>query len=66
MSLSLARWLHAWRQCERAPVIEPVHRTPLDQDVLRASDSIGLDGAPSMVFIDTMPPYSHALDRPSA
>jgi len=30
-----------------------------------ASDALGLDGAPSMVFHDAMPAYSRAIDRPA-
>ncbi|HTP72934.1 MAG TPA: hypothetical protein VML58_12000 [Burkholderiaceae bacterium] len=42
---------------------------PLDQllaggDVW-ASDALGLDGAPSMVFRGAMPAYSPAIDRPA-
>lgn len=34
-------------------------------DDFHASDSLGLDGAPSMVFDHTMPPYSRDIDRPA-
>lgn len=66
ISSSLARWLRAQVERDRAPVFEQVNSTWLDSDAFRASDSMGLDGAPSMVFVDTMPAYSPAIDRPSA
>jgi hypothetical protein len=66
ISSSLARWLRAQGERDRAAVFERVNSTQLDSDAFRASDSIGLDGAPSMVFVDTMPTYSPAIDRPSA
>jgi len=42
---------------------EHIDSSVLQAGAFRASDSIGLDGAPSMVFLDTMPTYSRALDR---
>ena len=30
----------------------------------RTAEPIGVDGAPAMVFTDSMPPYSTGLDRP--
>ena len=67
MSSPLRSLLRAWRRhADRAAVFEQVDSKLLQGDALRASDSMGLDGAPSMVFLDAMPPYSHAIDRPSA
>jgi hypothetical protein len=44
---------------------EHVDSSALQGGAFRASDSIGLDGAPSMVFLDTMPTCSSAIDHPS-
>jgi hypothetical protein len=45
---------------------EHIDSSALQAGAFRASDSIGLDGAPSMVFLDTMPTYSRDIDRPSS
>ena len=66
MSSPLRSLLRAWRRhADRAAVFEQVDSKLLQGDAFRASDSAGLDGAPSMVFLDAMPPYSRAIDRPS-
>jgi hypothetical protein len=62
---SFGCWLRAWGQREPAAPAR-VESSPLDPDMFRALDSIGLDGAPSMVFDNTMPLYAQAVDRPSA
>lgn len=63
---SLVRTLHAGRRTvDGTAVFEHVDSRLLDSTGFRVSDSIGLDGAPSMVFYDTMPPYSRDIDRPS-
>lgn len=66
MSWPLARLLPAFRNADAAPVFEQVDGALLDDQAFRVSDSMGLDGAPSMVFVGAMPPYSRAIDRPSA
>jgi hypothetical protein len=43
---------------------ERVDSAALEVGGFRASDSMGLDGAPAMVFTDNMPAYSYAIDRP--
>lgn len=44
---------------------EHVDSSALQGGAFRASDSLGLDGAPSLVFLDTTPTDSSAIDRPS-
>ena len=63
---SLMRMVGALRRrADRAALYEHVDSALLDVDAFRASDSMGLDGAPSMVFVNAMPPYARSLDRPS-
>jgi hypothetical protein len=45
---------------------EHVDSSALQGGAFRASDSLGLDGAPSMVFLHAMPTYSRAIDRLSS
>jgi hypothetical protein len=42
---------------------EHIDSSALQSGAFRASDSLGLDGAPSIVFLDTMPTASSAIDR---
>ena len=58
MTALLTRAGFAWRDADRAAIIEPVVSATRDDDGLCDSSSFGVDGAPSMVFLDTMP---HAL-----
>jgi len=46
--------------------LECVDTAQLAPDDLRASGSMGLDMAPSMIFSDTMPAYAHHIDRPAS
>jgi hypothetical protein len=63
---SLARTLRSGRgSADRAAVFEHVDSRLLDGGGFRASESIGLDGAPSMAFHDAMPPYAPDIDQPS-
>ena len=66
ISSPLTYLLRAWRRnADRPAVFEHVDSKLLECDTFGVSDSMGLDGAPSMAFLDAMPPYSHAIDRPS-
>jgi hypothetical protein len=67
ISSPLARLVRAWRRDpDRTAVFELVDGALLDANAFHASDSMGLDGAPSMAFVGTMPAYSCAIDRPSS
>ena len=59
--------LRTWRHEGRTgATYERVDSSALAAGAFHASGSMGLDGAPSMVFIDTMPPYSRDIDRPAS
>jgi hypothetical protein len=58
--------LRTWRREGRTgATYERVDSSALAAGDFHASGSMGLDGAPSMVFVDTMPPYSRDIDRPA-
>jgi len=62
----LARLTHAASATRSAQgTFEHVDGANLGVDDFRASASMGLGGAPSMVFTDTMPTYSPVMARPS-
>jgi hypothetical protein len=67
----LLRWAVRALQALLGPADAPasfehVDSWALQAGAFRASDSMGFDGAPSMVFLNTMPRYSRAIDRPSS
>jgi len=64
--LFIARAIHALRSHAESGSFERIDSGALDADAFHASDSLGLDGAPSMVFSNAMPPYSRDIDRPSS
>lgn len=66
LGLWLARPLHAWRRkADDAQAYEQIDGTVLGCDGFWASESMGLDGAPAMVFRNAMPPYLRDIDRPA-
>ncbi|HEX6016644.1 MAG TPA: hypothetical protein VFZ28_00965 [Burkholderiaceae bacterium] len=63
----LTRVRHAWHhEGGTGAAFECVDTGPLAPDDLRASGSMGLDMAPSMVFSNTMPTYARHIDRPAS
>lgn len=65
LAVWLARLAHGFRSARSsAGTFERVDGAALQAGDFRASDSLGLDGAPAMAFTDTMPNYSHLIDRP--
>jgi len=65
MSSLLRALPHAWRRHDGAAVFEHVDGRLLDGDAFRASDSMSLDGAPSTMCLDAMPPNSRPIGCPS-
>jgi hypothetical protein len=62
-----ARAIHALLgSADARASFEHVDSSALQPGAFHATASMGLDGAPSMASLDTMPTYSHAIDRPSS
>lgn len=65
LAVRLARLVHGLRTVQNsAGTFERIDGAALQAGDFRASDSLGLDGAPAMAFTDTMPSYSRLVDRP--